>query len=279
MSPIEPHFLAGTHVHLRGVEPTDLEFLYQISTAPENGFRWRYRGTIPQRSEFADALSKGILVQFVVERQATSEPVGLVSAYGANSRDGWTYVAAVSAPQYIRSGAVVDGLIVLVGYLFENWPFRKIYFETIEFNLVQFGSAINRLAVEEGRLEKHIFYDDRYWDVVTAAIYRADWKTNAARLRPKDVTRNESYSQSSMTLDEFKYYLVAQLDCPSGDISDDARLQDDLGLDSLNMVELGAIIEELCGPVQFEMLGEIETVREAYAWYCTSQSMPIVKSV
>jgi acyl carrier protein/RimJ/RimL family protein N-acetyltransferase len=268
--------LQGTHVQLRPIVPNDLEFLYQISVAPENGYRWRYRGAVPTRSMFAEALDKGILVQFVVERSATSEPVGLVTAYGANLRDEWTYVAAVTAPKFVQSGAVLDGLINLIGYLFRNWPFRKIYFETIEFNLSQFGSAIGVLAAEEGRLKDHVFYDGRYWDVVTGAIYRDSWHKSIPSLLPAVGTSLQAQLPESLSIDDFKHHLVQEMDCIDGDIDNDDLLFEDLGLDSLNMVELGAIIESLAGPVRFEMLGEITTVREAYAWYCTSQSMPLL---
>jgi RimJ/RimL family protein N-acetyltransferase len=266
--------LAGRLTQLRPIHPDDYEFLYQIAIAPENGFRWRYRGAIPDRAEFVKGLTRGALVQFVVERMATSESVGLVTAYNANMRDGWAYIASICSPRFRSSGAVVDGLVTLSDYVFQNWPLRKLYFEALEFNYEQFGSVAGRLAHEEGRLREHVFYDGRYWDVVTAAIYGREWATRAILLPRAGDVQVEVSSRPQLDLDEFCSVLVEEMELDTEAVSADARLVEDLHFDSLRMVELGALIADIGGPTSFEMLGEVFTVRDAFQWLCIASSMP-----
>lgn len=39
------------------------------------------------------------------------------------------------------------------------------------------------LLVEEGRLKGHYFYGERYWDLLTFAIYHEDWEKVAVLFR------------------------------------------------------------------------------------------------
>jgi RimJ/RimL family protein N-acetyltransferase len=272
---VTPPTLNGVAVRLRPIDPSDLEFLYLISMASENGFRWRYRGSVPDRNEFVKGISTGVLVQFIVERMATLERVGLVSAYGANFRDGWVYIAALSSPDHAHSGAAVDGLIVLVNYVFQNWPMRKIYLEAMEYNYLQFERYAPSLATEEGRLRDHVFYDGRYWDAVTSAIYRKEWSENRP-LNYLDGTQAASNVNAKLGFSEFCEEIRASLDLGSVNLEEKSRLIEDLDFDSLRMVELAALIEDFAGRTGFEMMGEIETLRDAYMWYCTAASMPVV---
>jgi RimJ/RimL family protein N-acetyltransferase len=104
--------------------------------------------------------------------------VGHVVAYNHNLQDGYVYVAVAHVPQ-VGAGAL-EGLIVLIQYLFAHWPFRKIYVEAPEFNAHQFASAI-RIGIlrEEGRLVDHRYYGGQFWDLITWAIYPADAETFA----------------------------------------------------------------------------------------------------
>jgi RimJ/RimL family protein N-acetyltransferase len=261
--------LCGATTRLRPMRPEDLELLYGMATDGPTGFRWRYRGAVPDRTEFVRDLANGVLVQFMVERRATRQPVGMVSAYGASQRDGWAYLAAVSHPTFRRSGAVVDGLATLTDYLFAGWPFRKLYLEVLGYNTGQFGSVLHAVAEEEGRLRGHVFHAGRYWDVVTAAIYRERWQAYRA-----EASRSAArVGDETIDFESFCSLLADRFDLSPG-LHGSMRLVDDLAFDSLMMMELGALVADLLGDVDFEMLGEIATVADAYGWYCTGASMP-----
>ena len=259
----------GTNIRLRPVAPEDLDFLYRISVDPVNGYRWRFRGAVPDRAEFARHMNDNLLVQFIVERVGTSEPVGLVSAYNANFRDGWAYLASVSSPRYVGSGALVDGLRTFITYLFAHWPFRKLYFETNEFNEPRFGTY-NRLGfVEEGRFKDHHYFNGKYWDHITASLRVDDW----LEVKEKHFQTKRTVS-AQLSIDDFCDLLSRELGSPY-EILPDSRLEDDLNLDSIGFMELSDLISNLVGNVDFDMLGEIVTVRDAFLWYTTASSFPI----
>ena len=173
--------MEGRGVQLRRVTPGDYEFLYWLATARETGFRWRYRGMTPSPEEFTRTLWDGIFAQFIVAG-GDGTPIGLVMAYGAHPRDGYVYLGAVAVPDEIGTGRLVVGTIVFIEYLFAVGSFRKVYLEAPEFNISQFGHGLHRYCSEEARLHDHEWYGDRWWDLVTLAIYRERWQTDGARL-------------------------------------------------------------------------------------------------
>ncbi|MGH9081296.1 MAG: acyl carrier protein [Acidimicrobiales bacterium] len=48
----------------------------------------------------------------------------------------------------------------------------------------------------------------------------------------------------------------------------------DIGFDSLSLVGLAALIAELSGADEFVWTADVETVRDAYTWYCTAMNWP-----
>lgn len=168
----QPVELIGRHFRLVPVIPPHHRAIYQLSIAEQVSFRWRFHGLIPTFEAFERNLHANVLVQFVVApRSDLSAVAGLVVAYNANLQDGYVYVAAINDRSF--GVGALEGLLLLIDYLFANWPLRKIYLEAPEFNVPQFESAIRRgLLKEESRLLEHRFYQGRFWDFITWAIYR-----------------------------------------------------------------------------------------------------------
>ena len=121
-------------VALQPLRQSDYEFVYHLCELPEVVHRWRFRGVVPDPSEFAQLMKSGVLVQFLVRKRAGGVPVGYVTAYNANHREGWVYVAGLSSPEFASSGLIPEGIRMLISYLFRVWPFRKVYLESIAFN-------------------------------------------------------------------------------------------------------------------------------------------------
>jgi RimJ/RimL family protein N-acetyltransferase len=161
--------------------PTDIDFMYQLATGERSGFRWTQRGSTPGPGEFAQVAWNGMLVQFIVEDRRSGERIGLANAYRPDFRHGFVSIGFILAPDARALGWPLEGVALLVDYLFRLWAFRKLYFEALEFNATDFESAIGRYVVEEGRLRMHEYYDGRYWDVCVLALYREAW--NSARTR------------------------------------------------------------------------------------------------
>ncbi len=170
----ETDVLRGRWITLTPVNPSHHRALYELGFRDQNSFRWRYRGSMPSFTAFEQSLYAGVLCQFAVcPNDEVGKIVGLTVAYNGSPQDEFCYLAAV-ADKAIGPGTV-EAVALFVRYLFRYWPFRKIYLESLEFNVSQYASAV-RLGLfrEEGRLREHHYFDGRYWDLVLYALYRED---------------------------------------------------------------------------------------------------------
>ncbi|WP_256788246.1 phosphopantetheine-binding protein [Frankia sp. AvcI1] len=174
---LPPPRFAGRFLRLMPVLPASTPFLYELAVTPDIGFRWRYRGSVPSYPQFEQELWQGVLTQFVIESIETGRPVGHAICYNPEFALGYAYVGAAISADYTGSGLAVEALDLFVRYVFDIWPFRKLYFEVPEFNYPQFAGADREKsaggALElEGRLRRHDFYRGRYWDRLILAVYR-----------------------------------------------------------------------------------------------------------
>lgn len=66
-----------------------------------------------------------------------------------------------------------------------------------------------------------------------------------------------------MSFEQVKEVMVETLNCEEEDIKPEALLEDDLGIDSLDAVELALALEELFGvKIPDEELSEMKTVKD-----------------
>ncbi len=277
--------MVGRMVGIRPIAPSDLEFLYQCAVDSEVAYRWRFRGAIPDRNEFASSLTNGVLVQFMVYSAVSLEPVGLVIAYNANLRDGYCYIAALTSSQYLESGLTIEGIKLLVDYLYLHWPLRKVYFESIEFNSHSYGSAFGGILVEEGRLSKHTFYDNQWWDLVTSTITREAWlelssafEGRLAGVQSVDRMHHDSaHNPQVLSIEEFCQMLQRELPAPNGAhaMTPESRFVEDLSYDSLGMFEIASLIDELAGGTIMEWPATVATLRDLYGTYLTAANSPL----
>ena len=150
--------------------------LYLASFDPAGSGRWRYRGRTLPLDEFVGSLHAGVLCQFMVDMVATGETVGLVTAYDEN-RNGLNCKIA-----FVRCGsrahgdqaALFDGMLLLIGHLFANFPFRKLFAEVPAYNMSLF---VDDFADHEGVLREYLFHDGRFVDLHLVSISRDRWRT------------------------------------------------------------------------------------------------------
>lgn len=183
--------LVGRRVALRPVRPPDYDYLFDLSTRPENLVGWRFRGSPPSPDAFRQTLFQGVLAQFLVTSRKDGRPVGLVSAYDANFRNQLVYLALLTDPRFARQGWVMEGGLVFAKYVFDTWSFRKIYLESAEFNYKQFASGAGHLFTVEGCLQDFEFHDGRYWHKYIASLSKEaflDWFKRHRRLTDSSLT-------------------------------------------------------------------------------------------
>lgn len=173
----------GRRVHLRTVTPDDYAFLYHLATSEFTSFHWRFRGATPTYETFMSQAMNDVLAHFVATSTSDGRPYGYVVSYMPDFRNGHVHVAAVFDHSAQGKGIGVESLALLVDYLFEGFPFRKIYSESMQYDSSQFlGPAAERFLHVEGRMKDHHFFRGRYWDQLLLAIYRDDWAANARPL-------------------------------------------------------------------------------------------------
>ena len=171
--PLTPK-LYGRDVYLRAVLPSDLEFIQRMEVGGHLANRWRFRGATPNPQEWARVFWKDVLAQYLVIGRKREQPIGLAYAYKPNFQDGHAYIAAARfAPE--PTPLMLSGLGLLIEHVFTCWNFRKLYFETTEYNYPQFASGAGRFFELEGRLREYRFYGGRYWDELIFAITRETW--------------------------------------------------------------------------------------------------------
>jgi RimJ/RimL family protein N-acetyltransferase/aryl carrier-like protein len=163
--------LRGEALRLTPPGPDDIGFLYGLAVDPDNGFRWRYRGSVPSFERFTAEFWTGVVVQLVARRIEDDRPVGHVVAYGGDMSMGHIYLGAVFQPDCTGGGLAAQAVAVFVRYLFKTFPLRKIYMEVPGFNWDQIASGEGTLFQVEGVLREHDYYDGRYWDKYYCAIY------------------------------------------------------------------------------------------------------------
>lgn len=187
--------LRARHVQLRPLQLEDYAFLYEIATAPETLTRWRYRGSTPSPDAFVQSLWQGVLTQFLILRPDTGDRVGAISAYNADFRHQIAHMAMIVAPKYERQGWVMESSTLFLAYLFETWSFRKVYYESLEFNYARFASGAGKHFHVEGCLRDHEFHDGRYWHLYVLAVYRDEWQKLAEPVLAR-ILQNDGRSTS-----------------------------------------------------------------------------------
>lgn len=190
----------GRWISLAPIRPVDYDFIRSAELSDDLGVRWRHRGGTPSPESFSHALWAGVLSQFLVISTADNSIVGLVSAYNADLASGTCYVGFARFGPGTSSPHMIEGIVLFIDHLFKTWPLRKLYGETIEFNLPNLRLPVGLLLVEEGRLRDHVWAAGRYWDLLYFALYRETWEALSARLLPRASTPDHRDDEIVMTV-------------------------------------------------------------------------------
>jgi len=174
----------GRWITLRPIRHADYDAIRLAELSDELGVRWRHRGATPSPEAFAQALWAGVLEQYLVVDNDDHGLVGLVTAYNADLQSGTCHMGFARFDRHDRSPGLVEGVLLVADHLFTHWTFRKLYGETLEFNLTNLGGVLGPLLTEEGRLRQHAYAGGRYWDLVHLALYRDVWEAHRSRLLP-----------------------------------------------------------------------------------------------
>ena len=256
--------LRGRHVYLRPTTPGDYEFLFNIEIAAEAAPRWRFRGLTLSFEQFVHVLHEDVLVSFIAIDIETERPLGSVMAYSADFRNDLASIAAIAAPDQIGSGRIIEGVGLLVDYVFGYWTFRKLYLQTFDFNLSQF-IGLRGVLREEARLPDYEFYLGRYWDKVFLSISRTAWTDFRQLVLAPPVNGHASI----LDFDGLVALLARDLDWDLP-VDVNADLAKDCELDSLTLFAFFAMLEDYVGALMPNgVRNQMSTLGDAFHWYRT----------
>ena len=176
--------LEGRRLSLVPITPADYPYLHHLSTTGENLMAWRLRGATPSPEIFAQQLWQSVLVQFKIVHGTPAQPLGLLAAYNADMRNQLVFVAILLEPDAKKSGWVMEAPVLFIDYLFNTWPFRKIYMEAFEFNFAAINSGPGRIFQVEGCLLDYEYHDNKYWHKYIVSMGRDQWAEVARDIRP-----------------------------------------------------------------------------------------------
>ncbi len=262
--------LSSSHVNLREIVPNDYPFLYHLAVGTPDSFRWRFRDAQPSYEEFTSgALRSRIFCHFLVESRNPRRAVGYVACYQADFRNRHAYIGVQGVPAYRDSGMLFDAMKVLLDFLFGCYEFDKIYAECAEFNVPLFASALETLFIKEGHLRNHERFGGQTWDMFVLACYRETWfrESQNRRRGSGDLLKVDEFGRRA-AFEEFRDLIAKEFELNQSDLRESTRLCDDLGFDSLKMLELVLFIEENADVlIEDSELLNIGTLGEAHCAY------------
>jgi RimJ/RimL family protein N-acetyltransferase len=171
-------------VSLRLVVEDDLPFLFRLFADPSRCHLWMCGRRVYDERGFHEAWSAWttdmIAAKFIVT--SADRPIGLVFDYDRKLEDGYTKVTSLLEEGSTGHGGGVIATALLVGWLFQTLPLRKLYMEVYDYN-----SAVARMLrkagfTEEAVLKEVRFRDGAYWDLHVFALGRAAWPEVRDRL-------------------------------------------------------------------------------------------------
>lgn len=167
--------LVGRRVCLRPVTQGDYDFLRTQEQSAPDVVSYRHRGRSISPESYPESLWASVLTQHLVVETATNKVVGVVVSYGADFMNGTAKLAGFTFGPFRSLGWPVEGLRIMIDFVFYAFPLRKLYAEVLEPNLARFGRGFPGLLHEEGRLMEHAFVGGVYVDQVTLALTRERW--------------------------------------------------------------------------------------------------------
>ncbi len=167
---------SSRRVSLRPISRADYKFLFKCRVDVDSLYLWSNRRRISSYDEFTlqaeDEFRNAIT--FVVVKRSNLQPIGFAQAYNLNLTDGWAYILGYLVPE-ARRGHGAEVAILLLKYLFDHFPLRKVYASNFEYNVAT-NSMLRRMGFkQEVRAKQHVWYDDRYWDLIRLGCFREDW--------------------------------------------------------------------------------------------------------
>jgi RimJ/RimL family protein N-acetyltransferase len=161
-------------IRLRQVTEDDMSFLFRLFADPGRCHLWMQGRQVYDERGFHHAWiswsSDFMGAKFVVE--SAGRPAGLVFDYDRSLEDGYTKVTALLEEGSTGHGGGVTATTLLVAWLFQSLPLRKVYMDVYAYNPVVVRMLRKLGFAEEAVLKGVRYRDGAYWDLHVFALSR-----------------------------------------------------------------------------------------------------------
>lgn len=86
-------------------------------------------------------------MQFVTHRREDHRPFGLLQFYQFNAESGFGYLSFILDPEFIGQGWPIEALVLFINHLFVSRNLRKLYMETADSSLANYGRYRPRVGL------------------------------------------------------------------------------------------------------------------------------------
>jgi UDP-4-amino-4,6-dideoxy-N-acetyl-beta-L-altrosamine N-acetyltransferase len=175
----------GKKTRLRPIKTGDIERLLKWRNDPEvRDYAMGYRFPITEAMEtrwiekVSDDQSKSIIV-FAIEDLADDKHVGITQLSRIDWISRFSYLSImIGEKDRWDKGIGTESMHILLSYAFYCLNLRKIYLEVLNFN-EKAKKFYEEIGFEiEGRLKKHIYLGNNYYDVIIMALFKDNYYAN-----------------------------------------------------------------------------------------------------
>ena len=164
----------GRHVTIRPLRPDDYGVLYEIALFTDAGTRWRLHGGVPPFDEFVKLLLQSAPATFAVQANDDGRVLGMVQLWNYNGMNRNGHITAFLDPAVRGRGWPLEGVLLFVEYVFPAFQLRKLYFESLETEVGQYGSIVGPILQVEALYREHQWCFGRLVDCHVLALYAED---------------------------------------------------------------------------------------------------------
>lgn len=216
-------------IRLSPVQEADYLVLYDWLSDLSELHLWTDVRKLMSREEFIADIKQRMQnsLIMVVRDGASQAPMGVLQLFEVALREGTASFLIYMDKRWRSLGYGFLATAEFLSYVFTNYPLRKVYADVYGFNE---RSALLLLAAgfqPEGRLRKHLWWQDRYWDLVKYAMTREAFESGAQYLLGPWAARDWPEVPEGFTRAEAQRIFLALVNLPLPDERPPARAPDD----------------------------------------------------
>jgi len=160
--------LIGVHISLRAIEPTDLEFLYQIENDESN---WSVSNTQKPFSKFLlqqyienaqQDIYEAKQLRLVIFENATKNAVGLIDLFDYEPKHRRVGIGILICPLFENKGYATEALKLLINFTFTHLDIHQVYANITDDNKKSISLFENQHFQKVGVKKDWIFTQGKY---------------------------------------------------------------------------------------------------------------------